>query len=204
MAKLTTISRVAAPVIAAFTAAEKAQVKVGDAVLAAATKLNEADIKPFCDAIKTSLETKGFTPNSAKVTTMYIRRVLTAVIVDGLEIEPGQTLRGLYDALPKAATGGAKHGARLPNAAAASDETPDEVTVSVTPEQKAERFKAAITDIFGHCDADLIEAMQYVAANETIFVRWAQSSMKAAMLAEVEKAVTPAKRTRKAKQPVEA
>jgi hypothetical protein len=196
----TQISKIASPVIAAFTAAEKAQVKVGDAVLAASTKLAEKDIKPFCDAIKASLENRGFTPGSVKTTVSYIRRVLAAIIVDGFEPEPGQTLRGLYESLPKKVTGGAAHAPRLPNPAAASDETPKEVTVSTTAEEKAERFKAAITDIFGHCDADLIEAMQYVAANEPVFIRWAQASMKAAMLAEVEKAVTPAKRTRKPKQ----
>lgn len=189
------ITRAAAPVVAAFAAAEKAQVKVGDAVLAAATKLSEADIKPFCDAIKTSLENKGFTPNSAKVTTMYIRRVLTAVIVDGLEIEPGQTLRGLYDSLPKSATGGASHTRKMNKGASDSDsndsepeENDDAEPAPTTLEARAEKVRAAVTMIFGYSEPELLDAVQVAAANIAEFIRWAKKS---SVLAEVEKAIVP-------------
>lgn len=192
------IAKVAASVISALVAAEKAQTKIGDAVLAAATKLQEADIKPFCESIKASLEAKGFTPNSAKVTTMYIRRVITAIVVDGITPEPGQTLRGLYDSLPKKSTGGAVHAPRLPNPADADADM--SASASTPAESRADAVKEAITVLFGHCDADLIEAVQYAATNEMIFVRWAQASMQASILAKVEKAVTPAKRTRKRKE----
>lgn len=199
----TQISKIASPVIAAFTAAEKAQVKVGDAVLAAATKLTEKDIKPFCGAIKTSLETRGFTPGSVKVTLSYIRRVLTAIIVDGFEPEPGQTLRGLYESLPKKATGGAAHAPRLPNPADADAD--DSASADASVVSRADTVKEAITTLFGHCDADLIEALQYAAANEMIFIRWAQASMKAAGLAGAEKAAAPAKKpARKRKEPATA
>ena len=198
------VTRAAAPVIAAFAAAEKAQVKVGDAVLVAATKLSEADIKPFCDAIKTSLETKGFTPNSAKVTTMHIRRVITAVIVDGLEIKPGQTLRGLYDSLPKSNTGGKSHkkGATLPNPAndGADGET-ENTSPAATMVDRAEKVKAAVTMIFGYCEPDLLSAVQYAAANIPAFLEWAADHAMGAQLAELEKAVTaPAKPARQRKQ----
>lgn len=185
------ISKVASPVISAIVAAEKSQVKIGDAVLAAAAKLDEKSIKPFCDAVKASLENRGFTPGSVKATVSYIRRVLTAIIVEGFEPEPGQSLRGLYQSLPKKETGGAAHAPRLPNPADADEST----SAPTTMEARADAFKSAVTAIFGHCDADLIEAMQYAAEHEPMFIRWAQASMKAAMLAEVEKAVTPAKKT---------
>lgn len=191
------VSKIASPVVAAIVAAEKSQVKIGDAVLAAAAKLQEANIKPFCDAVKASLENRGFTPGSVKATVSYIRRVLTAIIVEGFEPEPGQSLRGLYQSLPKKETGGAAHAPRLPNPADADAD--DSASAPTTMEARADAFKSAVTAIFGHCDADLIEAMQYAAEHEPMFIRWAQASMKAAMLAEVEKAVTPVKRTRKRK-----
>lgn len=201
MANISTITRIAAPVIRAFDNAEKANVKIGDAVLEAAGKLNESDIKPFCDAIKTSLENKGFTPNSAKVTTMYIRRVVTAIVVDGLEVEPGQTLRGLYDALPKSLTGGkAKPGARLPNPnpETVKAELGEADSTVATLDSRAEKVAAAVTMIFGSAKPEIMSAVMVAASDIDAFVTWAEGHAMASQLAELEKAVTatPVKRGR--------
>lgn len=188
------IAKLANPVIAALVAAEQSQVKVGDAVISAASKLDKSSIKPFCDAIRASLEKRGFTPASVKVTTMYIRRVITAIVVDGMEVEPGQSLRGIYQSLPKKQTGGASHAPRLPNPAKAGK--PDtSAPAADTATSEAEKFRNAVELLFGSYDAELIAAVQYAASNKGIFIKWAQASAQAAALA-AEKPAT--KRVRKA------
>ena len=174
-------------VVAAFNATEKAQAKLGDTVLAVAPSIPADDIATFCHMLKTKLDAAN--PEKAgsnKAQVSYVRRVLTAIIVDGVKVEAGQSLRGLYESLPKANTGGAAHGARLPNP---GKETGDNVkTVTVSPaEKKALDKNAAVTLLFGTCNPELLAAVEYAASHSGVFMSWASASAKAAQIAEMEK-----------------
>lgn len=204
MAKSPTLSRAVRSVLTALTANAKAEMKVGDAVLAASKIILEADISPFCDAIKTSLEAKEFKPSSVKVTVMYIRRVLTAVIVDGVKVQPNQSLRGLYESLPKKKTGGATHSNKAKASATVStgEKTQGDTKTPATLESRAEKVRASVTMIFGYSEPDLVTAVLIAAANVPEFIKWAKGTSSPAKgtgsPAKTEKEVVP-----KMEQPAE-
>lgn len=193
-------------IVAAFTQAEKAQNKLGNTVLEVAPTLKADNIEPFCAMLKAQLESAyPEKAGSIKAQITYIRRVVTAIVVDGVTPEPGQSLRGLYDSLPKKETGGnahaSKRGAQLPNPA----DSEGEPSPAATLESRADKVRGAVTMIFGYQEPELLDAVQFAAANVQDFIRWAQKAAQDAALAELEKAVTaapakaPAKVARKRK-----
>lgn len=182
-------------VASAYGAITKAQSKLGDVVLKVAPTLAESEIKPFCSMLTQTLTDAGHPAGSVKTTVSYIRRVVTAIVVDGLEIEPGDTLRGMYESLKKEKTGAAAHAGRV----SASDE--DKVTVSVTPEKRAEAIKAAATVLFGYSEPDLLAALAYAKKFTDRFIKWAQASEQAELASELESTAPVA--TKRTKRKVE-
>lgn len=186
-----------AAITKAFGAVESAQSKLGDAVLAAAPAVKPDQIAGFCSMVHTALTAKcPEKAGSIKAQVTYIRRVLTAIVVDKIDVQPGQSLRGLYDALPKAATGANTHGAKLPNPGkTATTEESGKIVTLTKAEKRAIDINAAITTLFGTCNPDLVQAMEYAASNSGLFMSWASASVKASQLRELEKlaAQKPAK-----------
>lgn len=193
-------------IVSAFASLDKAQSKLGDTVLEVAPTIAADNIEPFCAMLKARLEEAS--PDKAgsiKTQVSYIRRVVTAIVVDGVTVEPGQSLRGLYDSLPKKETGAAAHakrGAKLPNPAEDGEADAPAKAEPSSAEKRAQAIRDAITTLFGYCEPDLIAAAEYATANASVFVRWAQASARAAQLAEIEKVVAavPAKAGRGKRQ----
>lgn len=182
-------------IVGAYKKVESAQVSIGTAVIKAGATVKIDQVETFVGMIRGQLESV-LSPSSLKVEATRLRRVLKAVIAGDITATDGMTLRQLYDACPKdASKGGPKTGPRV----IGKEESTPMDSVSVTPEQKADKFKAAITLLFGYCEPDLITAMQYATANATVFMKWAGASSQAALVAELESALdkTP-KPTKKA------
>lgn len=183
-------------IVTAYGGVTKAAAKLGDVVLEVAGTLKQADIAPFCAMVTKQLTEAGHPAGSVKTQVSYIRRVVTAVVVDGVEVEPGQSLRGIYDSLPKKETGGAAHsarGAKLPNPAKKTGDAAAPAAPAATLADRAEKVKAAVTMIFGYSEPDLIHALQYAAASQSnisAFIEWAKSGAQAGTMAELEAAVT--------------
>lgn len=198
-------------IISAFAAEDKAraaavaaETKIGDVVLSIAPTLKPDDVEPFCKMVHTQLDNaRPEKAGSNKTQVSYIRRVLTAVVKDGVAVEPGQSLRGIYDSLRKKKTGGNTHagkGAKLPNPAAGKSDmetVENPVEKTATLESRAEKVKAAITMVFGYCEPDLLNAVQYAASNVPAFLQWAENMSQSAMLDALEKAITPRKQAAK-------
>lgn len=176
----------------AFANVGKAGVKLGDTVLEVAPSIPKDGIQVFCKMLQAKLDEQNpDMTGSNKTQVSYVRRVITAIVVDGRKIEPGQTLRGIYDSLPKAKTGGASHARKT----AKSDdkenpEKPEGKIVTLTAaEKRAMEINAAITTLFGTCNPELIAAVEYAVNNSGLFMTWASASAKAAKLAEMETAL---------------
>lgn len=181
---------------AAFANVGKAGVKLGDTVLEIAPTIPQDGIEVFCKMLQAKLDEQSpEMANSNKTQVTYVRRVLKAIIVDGVEVKPGQTLRGLYDSLPKTKTGGASHTRKINAGAeekpAGREEKPSKArTISV---------EDAVRTIFGHTDDELMAAVEWARQNELSFVRYARANIAAAAAAEVvATAKSAAKRLRKA------
>ena len=209
-------------IISAFAAEDKAraaavaaETKIGDVVLSIAPTLKADDVEPFCKMVHNQLDAaRPEKTGSNKTQVSYIRRVLTAVVKDGVTVEPGQSLRGIYESLRKKKTGGNTHagkGAKLPNPAEKTADNPAEKTAdnpaektadnpaekTATLESRAEKVKAAVTMIFGYCEPDLLSAVQHAASNDPAFLEWAENMSQSAMLDALEKAITPRKQATK-------
>lgn len=188
----------------AFANVGKAGVKLGDTVLEIAPSIPKDGIQVFCKMLQAKLDEQNpAMANSNKTQVSYVRRVITAIVVDGRKIEPGQTLRGIYDSLPKAPTGGASHARKT--AKSDNKETPEKpegkIVTLTAAEKRAMEINAAITTLFGTCNPELIAAVEYAVNNSGVFMSWASASAKAAKLAELEATLdkVPAKKQRKAR-----
>lgn len=187
----------------AFANVGKAGVKLGDAVLEVAPTIPEDGIQVFCKMLQAKLDEQNpAMANSNKTQVSYVRRVITAIVVDGREIEPGQTLRGIYESLPKAKTGGASHTRKTakPDGKETTEKPEGKIVTLTSAEKRAMEINAAITTLFGTCNPELIAAVEYAVSNSGVFMSWASASAKAAKLAEMEAALetVPAKKPRKA------
>lgn len=181
----------------AFAGLEKAGVKLGDVVISVAPSIPADKISVFCSMLQSKLnDNNPGKENSIKVQVSYIRKVITAIVVDGVEPEHGQTLRGLYDSLPKKATGGASHARKTnkPNDGEADEPETESKTVTLSKaEKRAMDINAAITTLFGTCNPDLVAAVEYAVSHSGVFMSWASASAKAAKLAELDSVLETAK-----------
>lgn len=185
-------------VAAAFANIDKASVKLGDVVLEVAPSIPADKISVFCKMLQAKLDADN--PSKAgsnKTQVSYIRRVITAIVVDGREIKPGQTLRGIYESLPKAKTGGASHTRKMekPEGKETAEKPEGKIVTLTAAEKRAMEINAAITTLFGTCNPELVAAVEYAVNNSGLFMTWASASAKAAKLAELEAALdtVPAK-----------
>lgn len=190
----------------AFANVGKAGVKLGDTVLEVAPTIPKDGIQVFCKMLQAKLDEQNpAMANSNKTQVSYVRRVITAIVVDGRKIEPGQTLRGIYDSLPKAKTGGASHNRKMekPEDKETAEKPEGKIVTLTATEKRAMEINAAITTLFGTCNPELIAAVEYAVNNSGVFMSWASASAKAAKLAELEaaldKAPTKAPTKRKAR-----
>lgn len=189
-------------VAAAFANVGKAGVKLGDTVLEVAPSIPEDKIEVFCKMLQAKLnEQSPELAGSIKAQVSYIRRVIKAIVVDGREIEPGQSLRGIYDSLPKAKTGGASHTRKTAKPDGQADDSTAQAVTLTAAEKRAVDINAAITTLFGTCNAELIAAVEYAVSHSGVFMSWASASAKAAQLADLEAALDKAPAKAKAKAP---
>ena len=184
----------------AFANVGKAGVKLGDTVLEIAPSIPKEGIQVFCKMLQAKLDEQSpEMANSNKTQVSYVRRVITAIVVDGRTIEPGQSLRGIYESLPKQKTGGASHARKTAKAGEEPEKPEGKIVTLTSAEKRAMEINAAITTLFGTCNPELIAAVEYAVSHSGVFMTWASASAQAAKLAEMESALekVPVKQPRK-------
>lgn len=134
-------------------------------------------LDPFVDACRQLCGSVGLTEGSFKVYLSNIRGVIRAMVLEGYNPKNGQSLRAMYDAAPKGTGRQKATGARPPSGAtsAAADgatdgDTADEASAPAATVKPADAKRAAIVALFGHCDDELMAAMQWAAGHEMRFV----------------------------------
>ena len=161
---------------------------LGDLTREAAPQLVGDTVVPFVDACAQLCDAAGLTTGSVKVYLSNMRGVLRAMVAGWNPPADVETLRAMYGAIPDEFRGSGanrgnttKRGART---ATAKDEGQDDGEASpaqaATANPKLIDKEAAIRRLFGHFDDRLADAMEYAMAHESMFVRWAEASAKAA------------------------
>jgi hypothetical protein len=139
-------------------------------------KKNPETLDPFVDACRQLCASVGLTEGSFKVYLSNIRGVLRAM-VEGYAPKAGQSLRSMYDAAPKGTGRQKAKGARHATDKAESN---DDADVASVPVSKDDAKRAAITALFGHCDDELIAALDWASRNEQSFIRYVKANLSAA------------------------
>lgn len=203
-----------AAVVSVWEKRNNADVKFGDKVVELAKTITLDDVEPFCKMVQAGIDAKyPDKASSNKVQVSYIRSVMKAIVA-GYEPEEGQSLRSIYDAIPKKKTGGASHGARTGNPAPVDDGDDDDVDstpkmVVLTKAEKREAdLTAAITVIFGTCNPELFAAVEYAEKNSGVFMTLMgqriaadqKNALSAAIVASAKKPAKPAAKVAKPRQ----
>lgn len=141
-------------------------------------------LEPFVDACKQLCAASGLTEGSFKVYLSNIRGVLRGM-VEGFAPKAGQTLRSMYESVPKGTGRQKATGARTDKAPASTMNDVAPVTaasaaIATAKQSAADAKRAAIIALFGHCDDELMAAVAWAAKNETSFVRYVKANVEAA------------------------
>lgn len=143
---------------------------------AAAHVTNEDDVNQFADACKRHCESAGLTEGSFKVYLSNIRGVLRAML-KGYKPADGAPLRSMYDNRPDSGTGKRQPRTKGAGTSVAPQDTKPAASVTATRED-------LIRLIFGHCDAQLVECVEWAAKHETEFVRFVTLAIKGSQRVE--------------------
>lgn len=144
-------------------------------------------LDPFIDACKKMCAAVGLAEGSVKVYLSNIRGVIRAMVA-GYAPKAGMGLRAMYDAAPKG-TGRQKAGARHSTDKADKGEA-NESAMPAPAASRGDAKRDAIVALFGHCDDELMAAIEWAVKNEPSFVKYAQANV----WAEQAPAVTPIKK----------
>lgn len=147
-------------------------------------------LDPFIDACKQLCGAVGLTEGSFKVYLSNIRGVLRAMVSPEIAYAPkaGQTLRSMYESVPKG-TGrqkatGARHATDKADVPAGSEKPATGPEKAAVAPSKADTKRDAITALFGHCDDELAAAIEWAKQNEASFVRYVKANIAATKATE--------------------